>query len=64
MLYLIPLYVSNATPIMIHGKTPLDLNTNLFGKRLLGRGKTIIGTIAGIIAGIIAGGIIIIVFPY
>jgi len=64
LLYIIPLYIANATPILIHGKVPLDLNKKLFGRPLFGKGKTIIGTVSGIAAGIIAGGLILVFFPY
>ena len=64
LLYVIPLYVANATPIIIHGKTPLDLGIKLFGKPILGKGKTIIGTLAGITSGTLIGAIIAIIFPY
>jgi len=64
LLYVIPLYVANATPIIINGKVPLDLNLKLFGKPIFGKGKTIRGTIAGILGGTIAGLIVSLVFPY
>jgi len=64
LLYIVPLYIANATPILIHGKMPLDLNKKLFGKPIFGKGKTIIGTISGIIAGTLAGALIAILFPY
>jgi CDP-2,3-bis-(O-geranylgeranyl)-sn-glycerol synthase len=64
LLYVIPLYVANATPIIINGKVPLDLNLKLFGKPILGKGKTIRGTVAGIMGGTIAGLIVSLIFPY
>jgi len=64
LLYVIPLYIANATPIIIHGKTPLDLGLKLFGKPILGKGKTIVGTFAGITTGTLIGAIIAILFPY
>ncbi len=63
VLYLIPLYIANATPILIHGKTPLDFNKKLFGKPIFGKGKTIIGAASGIIAGAAAGAVISIFIP-
>ena len=42
--YIIPMYLANATPIVIHGKKPLDFGFKLKGKRILGDGKTIVGT--------------------
>ncbi|MFA6065022.1 MAG: CDP-2,3-bis-(O-geranylgeranyl)-sn-glycerol synthase [archaeon] len=64
LLYVFPLYIANATPIIVHGKTQLDLGLKIFGKPILGKGKTIIGTLAGITAGTLAGAIIALIFPY
>lgn len=61
--YVIPLYVSNASPIVLHGKIPLDLNIKLKNNRLLGDGKSILGTLVGIIAGTLAGIIYFFVSP-
>ncbi len=62
--YAVPLYVANSVPVIIHGKTPLDLNKKLWGSPLFGKGKTIIGTLAGIVTGTLAGAIITILSPY
>ncbi|MFA5763662.1 MAG: CDP-2,3-bis-(O-geranylgeranyl)-sn-glycerol synthase [archaeon] len=62
--YVVPMYVANAAPILIHGKTPLDFEKKFRGKRILGKGKTIIGTFAGIIIGSIAGLIFSLIFPH
>ena len=43
--YVIPLYVANASPIILHGKVPIDFNKNINGKRILGKGKTILGSL-------------------
>ena len=64
LLYVIPLYVANSIPVVVHGKTPLDLNKKLFGRFIFGRGKTIIGTLAGITSGTLVGAITAVVFPY
>ena len=61
--YIIPMYLANATPIVIHGKKPLDFGLKLKGKRILGDGKTIVGTIAGIVCGTIAGILLGLAFP-
>jgi CDP-2,3-bis-(O-geranylgeranyl)-sn-glycerol synthase len=53
--YLIPMYITNATPILIHGKQPLDFRKKFRGRRILGKGKTIVGTFAGITAGFLVG---------
>lgn len=48
-------YTANAFPVIVHGKKPLDLGKTYRGRRVLGDGKTIIGTIAGILFGIFIG---------
>ena len=63
LLYAIPLYIANATPILFHGRTPLDLGIKVGKKPLLGKGKTILGTVSGIAAGTLAGVLIAIFFP-
>ena len=62
--YLVPMYCANATPILMHGAKPLDFEKRFRGKRVLGNGKTILGTLAGIIGGTIAGTIFMFVFPF
>jgi len=58
LLFLIPIYIANSSPVVLGGGTPLDLNVNfLDGKRLLGDSKTIRGFFGGILAGTVAGGI-------
>jgi CDP-2,3-bis-(O-geranylgeranyl)-sn-glycerol synthase len=64
LLYVVPLYVANSTPVIVHGKTPIDLNKKLFGRPIFGRSKTIIGFLAGITAGTLFGTLITIAFPY
>jgi CDP-2,3-bis-(O-geranylgeranyl)-sn-glycerol synthase len=61
--YALPLYIANATPVLIHGKKPLDFNKTFRNKRILGDGKSIVGTIAGIIGGFFSGIIFSIIFP-
>jgi len=61
--YVIPLYISNSAPIVLHGRIPVDLNLKFNKKRLLGDGKSILGTLVGIIAGFTAGLIFAVVFP-
>ena len=63
LLYVIPLYIANSSPLLVHGKIPLDLNKKLFGEPILGNGKTILWTIAVITAGTGAGTIIYLLFP-
>jgi len=62
-LYVAPLYVANSSPVLAHGKIPLDLNKKIHGQPIFGKGKTIIGTIAGITAGTGVGAILYLLFP-
>jgi len=61
--YVIPMYIANASPIIIHGKAPLDFNLKFKGKRLLGGGKSILGFLAGLVCGSLAGFLIALAFP-
>ena len=61
--YLIPLYVANATPIIFHGKIPVDLEKKYKGERILGKGKTILGALCGILGGVFVGFAFYIIFP-
>ncbi len=59
LIFLIPPYIANSSPVVLGGGRPLDLNITLGdGERLLGDGKTIQGFAAGVLAGTAAGGII------
>jgi CDP-2,3-bis-(O-geranylgeranyl)-sn-glycerol synthase len=61
--YVVPIYIANASPILIHGKKPLDFGKKYKGKRIFGNGKSILGFLAGIICGSLAGIAIGLVFP-
>ena len=61
--YLIPLYVANATPILFHGKIPVDLGKKYKGRRILGKGKTILGALCGVLGGTFAGLIFYLALP-
>jgi len=61
--YLIPLYVANATPIIFHGKIPVDFGKKYKEKRILGNGKTILGALCGVLGGTIAGSLFYIIAP-
>lgn len=59
ILFLIPIYVANAIPVVLGGGKPLDLGAKwLDGKRIFGKSKTIRGFIAGVFGGALAGLII------
>lgn len=58
LLFLIPIYVANSSPVVLGGGAPLDFGLMLpDGNRLLGNGKTIRGFLGGMLAGTVAGGI-------
>jgi len=52
LLFAIPLYVSNAVPVLIGGLTPIDFGKNFFdGRRLFGEGETFRGFAIGVLSG-------------
>ena len=64
LLFLVPIYVANSSPVVLGGGAPLDLGLSLpDGRRLLGDGKTIRGFFAGTLAGTVAGGIVALLYP-
>lgn len=59
ILFILPAYVANASPVILGGKTPIDLGQQFSDKkRIFGKSKTIRGFIAGVAAGTIAGAIL------
>jgi len=61
VIFILPAYIANATPVALKtGKSPpMDMRLKWWDKRrILGKGKTILGFIAGVAAGTIAGAII------
>jgi len=63
ILFLLPIYVANAIPVVLGGGAPLDFGLRMpDGQRLLGDSKTIRGFLAGVIAGTAAGGVIALVY--
>ncbi len=59
LLFLIPIYIANSSPVVLGGGAPLDLGMRLSdGQRVLGDGKTIRGFIGGTLAGTVAGGVV------
>ncbi|MFH0884824.1 MAG: CDP-2,3-bis-(O-geranylgeranyl)-sn-glycerol synthase [Candidatus Micrarchaeota archaeon] len=59
LLFLLPIYIANSSPVVLGGGAPLDFNIHLpDGHRALGDGKTIRGFIGGTLAGTVAGGIV------
>lgn len=62
LIFLIPAYIANSSPVLFGGGTPIDLGKNfLDNERIFGEGKTIRGFFAGSFCGIIAGAIITII---
>ncbi len=64
LLFILPAYVANATPVIFNGRTPIDLGKELQDKqRIFGENKTIIGFLFGVTSGTITGIAIITIFP-
>jgi CDP-2,3-bis-(O-geranylgeranyl)-sn-glycerol synthase len=64
LVFLIPIYIANSSPVVLGGGMPLDFGLKLpDGRRFLGDGKTIRGFIGGTMAGTVAGGIAAMVYP-
>lgn len=64
LVFLIPVYMSNASPVVLGGGRPLDFGMKFSdGKRILGKGKTIQGFAGGVLAGTCAGGIVALYYP-
>lgn len=63
MAYIIPLYITNAMPILLHGKKPLDFGLKFKGNRILGKGKSILGTLSAFLGGVVSSLILIYFFP-
>ncbi|MEK6958652.1 MAG: CDP-2,3-bis-(O-geranylgeranyl)-sn-glycerol synthase [archaeon] len=61
--YAVPMYFANATPIVIHGKKPIDFGKKIGKKRIFGDGKTVLGTFSGIGGGIVAGIVLLFFYP-
>jgi len=59
LIFLIPIYIANSSPVVLGGGYPLDFYKNFFdGRRIFGDGKTIRGFVAGVICGALAGALI------
>lgn len=63
LLFLIPIYIANSSPVVLGGGMPLDFGSKLKdGGRVFGDGKTIRGFVGGMLAGTVAGGIVAIYY--
>jgi CDP-2,3-bis-(O-geranylgeranyl)-sn-glycerol synthase len=59
LVFLIPIYIANSSPVVLGGGAPLDFGRVLHdGERVLGDGKTMRGFLAGTLAGAFAGGLV------
>lgn len=59
ILFLIPMYVANAIPVVLGGGKQLDFGAKWFdGRAFFGKSKTVRGFIAGVFGGTLAGFII------
>ncbi len=64
LIFLIPIYIANASPVVLGGGTALDLGKDFIdGRRIFGSGKTIRGFVGGVLAGTLAGGIVAMAYP-
>lgn len=64
LLFLIPIYVANAVPVVLGGGFPLDANIMFPDReRLFGSGKTLQGFVAGVLGGTVAGGLVALFYP-
>ncbi|MEW6721796.1 MAG: CDP-2,3-bis-(O-geranylgeranyl)-sn-glycerol synthase [Candidatus Micrarchaeota archaeon] len=64
LIFLIPIYVANSSPVVLGGGAPLDFGAVMGdGKRVLGDGKTIRGFFGGTLAGTVAGGLVVLAYP-
>jgi CDP-2,3-bis-(O-geranylgeranyl)-sn-glycerol synthase len=64
LIFLIPIYVANSSPVVLGGGAPLDFGLMMGdGRRVLGEGKTVRGFIGGTLAGTFAGGVAAVLYP-
>ncbi|MBS3062149.1 MAG: CDP-2,3-bis-(O-geranylgeranyl)-sn-glycerol synthase [Candidatus Diapherotrites archaeon] len=64
VLFLLPIYVANASAMVFGGGTPLDLDSKWTDQRpILGKGKTFKGTFFGIFFGTMTGLLLWAMFP-
>ena len=52
ILFILPAWVANATPVIFGGGSPLDFDKKLGGRPILGKHKTIRGTASGLLGGL------------
>lgn len=64
LIYILPAYIANATPVVLGAGKPIDRGKKLWGKPIFGPNKTVRGLVAGLLAGIIVGWIESFYLPY
>ena len=67
VIFILPAYIANATPVALKtdSSPPMDMKLKWWDKRrILGKGKTVLGFVAGIITGTAAGAIIALFVPF
>lgn len=64
ILFILPAWVANGTPVLFAGRVPLDFGRKLDGKPIFGRHKTVSGTAAGIIGGLVVTAMEYAMFSY
>jgi len=57
LIYILPAYFANSSPVVFGGGTPIDFNKKIFGKKIFGIHKTWRGFFFGLLIGTIIGGI-------
>jgi len=56
ILFILPAYVANGSPVLFGGGTPLDLRKKFVdGRRIFGDNKTIRGFVLGVLSGVLIG---------
>lgn len=63
ILFILPAWIANGTPVLFGGGTPLDFNRKIGGRSILGKHKTLRGTISGLLGGFIIAGLESAYFP-
>src|SRR5271157_3970204 len=64
ILFILPAWMANGTPVIFGGGTPLDFNRKIGGRAILGKHKTIRGTISGLVGGFIIAALESVYLPY
>jgi CDP-2,3-bis-(O-geranylgeranyl)-sn-glycerol synthase len=64
IIFMLPIYVANAIPVLLGGGMRLDLGRDFpDGRPILGEGKTIRGFVVGVAGGSVAAGLLALYYP-